>query len=488
MAFMKPYTQIPYPTATGASLNDAVFRLLELGYNPQQLSAPLHMAQWSQPALGMGSGGGALANQFLGLGNAGLGHQASSQAITQALASSRMGGPMAALGQGQLAIGPGGGGGGLMAMGGQPALGAGVPSVGSQFIGRPGAMGPIVGPGGAPIPMGGVGGAGAAGGLGAAMGGPGRIGAMGAAGAGNAAAGAGAAGGLAGSAAGRTLSAMLAGIKANPLKAAGRGGLAGAAASMLAGPVIGAAIPGEGGQAEKTLKGAATGAAAGAAIGAPFAGVGALPGAIIGGAGGALLSFLGGGKKEVKGVEDLKDAMADAGIDPQTGALILNRYQTTLSLAETDEEKRQAYTEAKNLVIDAVTNGGSMQQGPQQWTPEQIMAMQLQTAELLKPYAQQTQANAAANAQLTGELTAGLAPGIRDLLRAGAAQELTATQRLSNAYMTQAALAPIGAQWQQQQQMQEQIANQLLQQALGQIINPTSTGTDLTSLLTQMGQ
>lgn len=390
------------------------------------------------------------------------------------------------------AIGPGTGGGGLMAMGGQPALGAGLPSVASQFIGRPSAMGPIVGPGGAPIPMGGVGGAGvggagAGGGLGAAMGGPGRIGAMGAAGAGNAAAGAGAAGG----AAGRTLAGILGGLKAGPKGAMlARGGLGGIAAGMVADPLIGALVPGEGGKAESTLKAAATGAGIGAGVGSVVPVLGTGVGAAIGAGAGALLSFLGGGKKgQVKGVEDLKDAMADAGIDPQTGALILNRYQTTLSLAESDEEKRQAYTEAKNLVIDAVTNGGSMQQGPQQWTPEQIMAMQLQTTELLKPYAQQAQANAAQSAQLTGELTAGLPPGIRDLLRTGAAQELTATQRLSNAYMTQAALSPIGAQWQQQQQMQDQIANQLLQQALGQVINPSAgAGTDLTALLTQMGQ
>lgn len=468
-----------------------VEQLLGMGYRPDALSAPLRAAQSGQLALGPGGGGGALASQFLGLGNAGLGHQATSQALTQALAGSRMGGPMAALGQGQLAIGPGMGGGGLATQGGgMAALGQGARALGpgaatgglppGYFMGLnaqpdymqpPGNFGPPPGGRAQRIVR-----------PGAAAGGPGRIGAMGAAGAGNAAAGAGAAG--------RTLSGILGGLKAAPNKAMGlRGGLAGAAAYYLGNPLIEKVVPGEGGQTEGALKGALTGGAIGAGVGSVVPVVGTGVGAAIGAGAGALLSFLGGGKKGVKGVEDLKDAMADAGIDPQTGALILNRYQTTLSLAESDEEKRQAYTEAKNLVIDAVTNGGSMQQGPQQWTPEQVMAMQLQTTELLKPYAQQAQANAAQSAQLTGELTAGLPPGIRDLLRAGAAQELTATQRLSNAYMTQAALSPIGAQWQQQQQMQDQISNQLLQQALGQIINPTAgAGTDLTSLLTQMGQ
>lgn len=181
--------------------------------------------------------------------------------------------------------------------------------------------------------------------------------------------------------------------------------------------------------------------------------------------------------------------MAEAGIDPETGAFILNRYQTQLKLAESDEEKKAAYAQAKQLIIDAVApaDGGGMGQAPQAWTPEQIMTMQAQSAELMRPFAAQASGNAQAHAQLIGQLTQGMDPGIANLLRGGAAGEITASQRLVNAYQAQAQLAPIAAQWEQQAQYRDQISNQLLQQAIGQIINPqtSAAGTDLSSLLTQ---
>lgn len=302
--------------------------------------------------------------------------------------------------------------------------------------------------------------------------GPGTAAVGGGVGAGEAAGAAGLLGGARG-----TLGALATGIKGAPLKALGRGGAAGIAASFLANPVIEAAVPGEGGQVEKSLKGVATGAGIGAAVGAPFAGVGALPGALVGGGAGLLMSFLGGGKKKgaIPDAEHLKDAMAEAGIDPQTGAFILNRYMTTLKLAESDDEKKQAYAEAKQLIIDAIAPTGGQSpfgQAPQAWTPEQMMAMQAQSAELMRPLAAQAQGNAQAHAQLIGQLTQGMDPGVANLLRSGAAGEITASQRLVNAYQAQAQLAPIAAMWEQQNQYRDQISNQLLQQAIGGIINP----------------
>lgn len=301
--------------------------------------------------------------------------------------------------------------------------------------------------------------------------------------------------GGAGGAAG-LLGKLATGFKATPKGVmALRGGLGYGAASLLANPLIERAVPGEGGQAEKTLKGAAAGAGIGAAVlGLPTFGIGAGPGALIGGGAGALLSFIGGDskKKSIPDAEQLKDAMAEAGIDPQTGAFILNRYMTTIKLAESDDEKAQAYAQAKQLIIDAIAPAGGQSpfgQAPQAWTPEQMMAMQAQSAELMRPFAAQAQGNAQAHAQLIGQLTQGMDPGVANLLRGGAAGEITASQRLVNAYQAQAQLAPIAAMWEQQNQYRDQISNQLLQQAIGQIINPQTqaAGTDLASLLTQQG-
>lgn len=424
----------------------------------------------------LGGGSSALAQQFLGMGNVGLGHQASSQALTQAMMGARGAGPMGAL-SGQLALGPGsmagaGAGAGPMALG-----------PGASPMVRFG-MGPVSGPGAA-IPMGGAGGAGG----GAVGGGMGvGVGGMGAGGAGS-----GAAAGAAGGAGARTLGGILAGLKAAPKGAmALRGGLAGTAASLAVNPLIEKLVPGEGGQTEGVLKGAASGALVGGAIGSAVPIVGTGLGALIGGGGGALLSFLGGGKKKsVPDGEALKDAMADAGIDPQTGAVILNRYNTTMRLAESDEEKAQAYGEAKQLIIDAVTSqssGMGGMGGPSTWSPEQIMAMQVQSSQLMQPYAQQANANAGLHAQLIGQLTQGMDPGVGNLLKAGAIGEITASQRLIGAYQAQAALAPMAAQWEQQTQMRDQISNQLLQQAIGQALSPQSaTGGGLQDMLAQYG-
>lgn len=360
--------------------------------------------------------------------------------------------------------------------GGLGIMGQGVGNItgASQFLGaRPSPIGIAARtavPGGGAMFGGGAGGAMGGGGLGGAaqaLGNPARGLAGGAAGLGGAG-GAGAEGltGILGRAGGLA--------KGANWKAAGlRGGLAGAAASFAVNPLIEMAVPGKGGQAEGTLKGAASGALLGGAIGSVFPGPGTLVGALVGGGGGALLSFIKPGKAKTKGLEELKDAMADANIDPQTGAFILHRYSTMLKLAENDEEKAQAYDEAKNLLINAIAPAdGSMGQAPQAWTPEQIMAMQAQSAELMRPVVAESQRNAQAHAQLIGQLTQGMDPGVANLLRGGAAGEITASQRLMNAYQAQAQLAPIAAMWERQTQYRDQISNQLLQQAMGQVINP----------------
>lgn len=387
------------------------------------------------------------------------------------LAQQFMGAPQAALGMGgQMALPAGS----MGAIGpGARAIGAGALegapfSLARQFAGagaaRAGAMS-------APVAAAGAGGAGGGG-----------LGPAGAILAGGGGAGGGGLGGI-------SLANIMANAKGLGLKGfALRGGLPLAAGSLVSDPLIKKLVPGEGGGVEKGLSGAAKGAMVGAALGAPLLGIGAVPAALGGAALGGLASLLGGGKKDTQGLDQLQDTMAEAGIDGETGAAITRLYKVMDD--GTEEGQKAAYDAARQQILAYVTQGSLGAGGaPKAWTPEQIMALQVQSAQFLKPYAEQAQAQALQSGNMINSLTQNMDPAIRDLLRAGAAGEITAAQRLSNAYMTQASLSPTGAAFQQQQQYQDQISNQLMQQAIGNIINPQSAGNDLGSLLaSQAGQ
>lgn len=293
------------------------------------------------------------------------------------------------------------------------------------------------------------------------------------------------------------LGAVPAGIGAAGLgTVATRAGLGGLAGSIGSG-IIDKVTPGSNSLAEQTLQGGALGAGIGAAVGGiPTLGLGAVPGALIGGGigaiGGALTSLFGKKPKAPESIDSIMARVIDAGaISPASASAIAQKYAGMVALDDSKKGKELARQAALQLLQAEVMNPSASPMAgatPQQWTPEQILATQVQAAKYLAPFAQQSVDNAARARDITKSLTQGLNPAAAKFLQIGAEQEYAASTKLANAYAAQALLSPQMAALQQQQQYQQQIASQLAQQSIAKMLSGGSTGgQDLGALLGQLG-
>ncbi len=261
------------------------------------------------------------------------------------------------------------------------------------------------------------------------------------------------------------------------------GGLGYGIAGQVGSNVIDKLNPGgQNSNIEQGLQGAATGAGIGAGLGlagGPFApltsGAGALIGGALGGAVGVLgnvFGWGGGGDKEEapNPVTILGNAIHQAGLTPDQTESVLDVYETQMALAEIEEDddlKKQkqdaAYEQAGQMILSLMG-----QQQAAQSTASNSLALQAQSRDIFEPLAQDLQSSGAAYASAMQGINKYLPPQFKAINDANVARELTASDRLANAYRAQAAVIPTVNALTQYQQDYQSMANQLMQQSFAQ--------------------
>lgn len=183
--------------------------------------------------------------------------------------------------------------------------------------------------------------------------------------------------------------------------------------------------------------------------------------------------WFGGGGDDTPAVdpdEVLANVLSTASLDDATNAQIMDSYAIQMQMASTLEDKQAradaeaaALTSAASMALEALQTRDQATSAA-----SNILALQSQAQEIFEPLAQDIQMGAGLYAEAMGGLRDRLPESYRGIADATVARELTAADRLANAYRAQAAITPVVNQLTQYQQDYNNYAAQMFSQSLAQ--------------------